>query len=417
MTSARRTAAAADVLVLATIGVTALTLVQSPGTPDLGTYWLSWTDTLLRYGPIEGYAGLGSDYPPLASLLLYVAGAIGSRTLSGPEYAFLSLKLMLLLFWIATVYIVWRLIPPRASRVMDTGLIGASLLLNAVPLGYLDILMAPAFLLAVGCLVRMERAVVPRERLLAAAAFAVCFSLAMWTKWQPLIVLPFVAVFVFKRGKPERHGMVWGMLLFAALIAAVYSGQPLLALRRATQHSALSAQALNLNWIVQYVLVWLNPGLPGNLDAEGQTLIVYTPRALRWACMLLLAVSYGVCLVTYARRGRTLADLLTFAFAGFLCYLNFNRGVHENHLFVATMILAALLVLEPARRSLFVFWAVLANLNLVLFYGISGTGLGLSRTVSVDATLLFAALEVVAFVSIYTACLGRGGSALQTTDN
>jgi hypothetical protein len=191
------------------------------------------------------------------------------------------------------------------------------------------------------------------------------------------------------------------MLVVTLLMFAVYGAQIVLALRRALLHGSLSAQAFNLNWIVQFVLVRAVPDLTTAPDAASEALIVYGPGpAVRVASGILFPSSYVLCLVQYTRQGRTLVDLLLASLVGFLCYVNFSLGVHENHLFVVMLIAAALLILQSNARGLFMLWALLANLNLVLFYGISGRGLGFSRVVGIDSTLLFAAVEVGAFLAL-----------------
>ncbi len=58
---------------------------------------------------------------------------------------------------------------------------------------------------------------------------------------------------------------------------------------------------------------------------------------------------------------------------GFFSYYLFNIGVHENHLFVCMTLAFVLAAINPASgRPQLVYLTVIANLNLLLVYGIQG---------------------------------------------
>src|SRR5438309_3712520 len=70
----------------------------SPGTGDVGT-WETWMREISSYGVIGGFAHTGTDYPPLAFIIL--AGVVKSAEAFGVTH-FLVLKCSLLIFLIAT---------------------------------------------------------------------------------------------------------------------------------------------------------------------------------------------------------------------------------------------------------------------------------------------------------------------------
>ena len=53
--------------------------------------------------------------------------------------------------------------------------------------------------------------------------------------------------------------------------------------------------------------------------------------------------------------------------SGYLAYFTLNTGVHENHLFLACLLLAWLAARTPATLPDFAAWATLFNLNMVVF--------------------------------------------------
>src|SRR6266581_269809 len=121
------------------VSLMAVSLFYSPGTGDV-TIWSNWTREISAYGLIGGFAHSGTDYPPLAFVMLAAvsrcAEALGTNW-------FLILKSSLLLFLFATcVCFYWF-----TRNLVLTAALELTLLLNSVALAYLDIYFAP-FLIA-----------------------------------------------------------------------------------------------------------------------------------------------------------------------------------------------------------------------------------------------------------------------------
>jgi hypothetical protein len=91
-------------------------------------------------------------------------------------------------------------------------------------------------------------------------------------------------------------------------------------------------------------------------------------------------------------------DCLLFSIIGVVTYFNFNSGVHENHLFVAVLLAYILMLFTHTRqdRALVTFLVVVSNINLFVFYGVTGTELQ-NRVVGVDLSLVLAILSVIAW--------------------
>ena len=101
------------------------------------------------------------------------------------------------------------------------------------------------------------------------------------------------------------------------------------------------------------------------------------------------------------RSEKTYVNLLLFSLSGFMTYVMFNAGVHENHWFVA-VILAFLLISHCRTQehwAIVAMIAVMANLNLFIFYGVTGTTVQ-SRVVGVDLSIILAILYAVAWVLV-----------------
>jgi hypothetical protein len=254
------------------------------------------------------------------------------------------------------------------------------------------------------------------------ALFAVCYALTFLIKWLPILTVPFAVVFFLKRARDAAGGRDDARVVFlvmgvvCAFVFAIYGVPVALSLYRAGHHIALSAQAFNLNWILQHALVRWNAGAYHFVDTAppgwdfhlaireegGEGWILYGPGApIATLARVMFATHYLWCLWRYWLRGRTLSDLLLYALLGILSYFTLSLGVHENHLFLGVTLAFALAAIEPRFRPVVLPWVVLANLNVVTFYGLTGTGLGFSRIVGgIDATLLLAALEAAAFYAL-----------------
>jgi hypothetical protein len=106
-----------------------------------------------------------------------------------------------------------------------------------------------------------------------------------------------------------------------------------------------------------------------------------------------------IIVVRALRFEKTLNYCLLFSIVGFLTYVIWNTGVHENHLFTA-VILAYILMLHKRTREHWAMVTILAamfNVNLFVFYGVTGTELQ-SRVVGIDFSVILAMLYVVTWL-------------------
>jgi hypothetical protein len=100
---------------------------------------------------------------------------------------------------------------------------------------------------------------------------------------------------------------------------------------------------------------------------------------------------------------------LELSLLGYLAYFTFNTGVHENHLFLATILATAAAALSPDKRLRAVLIVAISNLNLITFYGLTGNGLASNPVVWMDVTLLFSAVNVVLFLFLWGDLVLRAG--------
>ena len=333
------------------------------GTSDV-ELWLQWMGQVLTHGPNAGYAAIQADYPPAASLLLGAIGALANALGRDPR---IVLKLTLLGYLLMTTSMVLAV----SGRPGLSTFTQAALVLNAFGLMYLDILTAP---LVIGAIWAGATGRLPWMTGLLAAACLV--------KWQPLIIVPFALLYVQKVGTASGptnwrrfavNALAVPVALGAIAIAVYGFSEMYAALDRAGHHNNLSNYGANPLWVLTWWFEWIAvPGKQG-LSPDGLVSIMAASRLVLRILSVLSLMLYVVVLRAYGRStDRSVAGFLRFAIAGYLVYFMFSAGVHENHLFLPSLLAIALAWQAPTLRVPAVALALCANINLLTFYGWNG---------------------------------------------
>lgn len=398
----------------------AVFFLRSPGTSDVDLM-LKWTTILQEQGLVDGYAGLGF-YPPLASVFLVLVAKLAAWLQWSPLLGF---KIGVFVLWALTLGIA-GLFRSKTLLILVNGVTA----LSALPLGYLDILFGAPLLLSFYFLRRAR----PGGTGLAVPIASALFTLSVFCKWQPLMLAPFFFAYASMLSFERGTARVWAkrLLMHVVLpatfvmipIFAVFGRSVIDAFVLGTEQAAISGYALNLGWIGTYLLHLWFPARFGAVAAEGFFEIIWwSPHLIRWLTILIFSTTYGATLLAYVLSPRQLVDCFVYGAVGFLAYVTLAPAVHENHLFAGVLTLATAAALYPSRRLLWTaaLWILLANLNLVTFYGLDGQGLGaLSfESVGVPTTVLLSAVEVVAFGVLFyhLVCVplwARAGGELDT---
>jgi hypothetical protein len=372
------------------VNLIAVSFFFSPGTGDV-SIWETWMRAISSYGLIGSFAHTGTDYPPLALVIL--SGVVRVAELFGTTQ-FLILKCSLLLFLFATsAWFYWF-----TRSLLLTASLELSLILNSVALGYLDIFFAP-FLIAGFFLLQ-------RQRLSIGFLF---YAISCAIKWQPLIIAPFVCLFVISAGRASATGRAriktqlapFALTLLVLLIPvfAVFGVPAVLdSFKRAlTYHKFLSGYALNLGWIQTWALHLLNPDKYGGLLEGGaiDAVIVRDPLVV-WPNKVLFYLSYAAIFFAFVRQTKTFERLIIYSTLGYMAYFSFNTGVHENHLFLVCCLAWMLVFFERGQLLRCISLTLAANANLFLFFGAFGQRLN-PVIAGVDITLVFAVANICLF--------------------
>jgi hypothetical protein len=382
-------------IALALTVILSIMMIRSPGTPDVSLYFLNWTEVVYQNGLIAGYSmiinGLHADYPPLSYALLYCARALGDAI---GISALLSFKVSLLTFQLISAFLVLIL----SGSYWIAAAFNASLILSGVGLGYMDVYVAPSLIAAFWAF-RWRRNV-------SGLAF---FLIACLTKWQPLIVAPFVAIYLLgisnirsirdavRTSLFRRLSALVGFTI--ALLGALFGLDPARSLWAGMNHPHISGYALNLPWIVGSISQLLFSPL-----VESNSELTYLMPRYRYLLpfKFVFAVTFVTIVFRAIRRIDSVENCLLFSIIGSVTYFLLNSGVHENHLFAAVLLAYLLMIFTRSRENwaLATLLAAMFNTNLFVFYGVNGTALQ-NRVVGVDISLILAILCVFACTCIF----------------
>lgn len=367
----------------------AFMLLAAPGTSDTGIYgmWLHGANSL---GLREYYAGW-PDYPPGTLTIFYIADWI----VPGGTLAAIKATFLVFLYATAAMIGLWQKSVGAATVAL------AALLVGTMGLGYADILVAPSL---VGSLWLLSKA-----RYLSAGTL---FAITCAIKWQPLILIPFVVVYVLGRyegeaGRWKRRLIDLAKLAAPAVAVAVavlvIFGIPAVrqSFTRAFTAVYFSGNTLNFEW----VLTWFALGTD---ELVRWTYLDEVPSWMPLVGRALMAILLLTVLVLFVLSKRTFDQLLVAAIAGFFVYFAWNINVHENHLFPAALL--GLIVMwryaEYRVQSLIVI--AIHNINMIIIYGITGlNNPGVRRIGALDLTVPYSVIVCGAsLVVLVTVCRG-----------
>lgn len=378
------------VLLLALVTLTTLAFFRAGGSADVATF-RDWMQTLDTNGLVHGYAVVADNYPPLSIAILRSIPKIAGLVQINP---FLIFKAVQILFLLLTSMVFWAW---TRDWLLAIGL-HLALLHNSIALGYLDIYFAPTLILSLWALSKRRWTL-----------FAISFGLSFLTKWQPLIILPFLLVHMWGQERLDWRQNIQEILLRVALPMGAITAGMLLIFKRpmldafaiAINHSILSGQALNFSWLITYYLQITRPEQFGALNNGLASFVITTDPGIVLLPRGLFFLFYAVTVVAFFKRASDYVSMIEFSILGFLAYFILNTGVHENHLFTPALLSLVLFWLNRASLSLMIFCVAMNILNPFLFVGLTGQGNDFSRWVGIDITVPFALFNIAFFLAIW----------------
>lgn len=389
---------------LVLVPLVSLIFIKDPGTKDLSNF-IQWAHNADNHGIVEGFKLNSERYPPLASVILL--GALRFFRLFGiGDFDAIKLSIFLILLLTSVIFWFWT------RDILATVILYLSLILNSVALGYIDVYFIPSLILSFWAL---------KERKL--VLFTIFFSIACLTKWQPIIIFPFIAIYLLNIRKVEEwkkidikrllKNVLFPGIVITILTLSVY-GVPAIynALHNALNENFLSGNALNFNWIITHFLHVIHPEQYGGL-IKGQANFIGTdfPPAIAFGSKFLFTIFYVVTCIAFFKCDKSFEELMIFMLIGYFSYFMLSISVHENHLILAVILSIILFWLNRNHLYLTITLILITNVNMFLFYGYRAEkiygdsgALGFSRVIgNVDIALLFSLFNVVFFLILWGA--------------
>jgi hypothetical protein len=382
-----------------------IAFISAPGTFDDYAF-IEWAKLLNAPGPFAGYRLLGQkvdlDYPPIGVSLMWLSLRLGH---AAGWSDLLSFKAPLAMLSCAGALIAGV----RGHAPLDALI----LLLIVTPfgliLGYTDVTYLPFLLIAFYAAESGDFAV-------AGAALA----FAAFIKWQAILLAPIFLIAAVSHTRSVRDFCIVALptiILVVAVLAAFDPATVCHVLLTATSENYFGGQGVNAAWLLSWVFEVLHVG---GLDVQpnGAIAILFTPSpvaavnvaatALRVVFYVLFVASLGIYIAGRKTRDALLASALACALAQF----TWNTGVHENHLFVSLIAAFAAWQARVLDHFTFAAIAVIATLNVMLFYGF-GDGFNFVDLGGIDATVCLAAAELLVYGMVLKlqldTCLGPDG--------
>ena len=245
--------------------------------------------------------------------------------------------------------------------------------LLSVHLGFIDALVFPFLIIAFYFL--------QKERY---CLFAVFFTLCCCVKMQPLIIAPILVCYFITLSikkpyfiAPIKRILQMGICAILTLTPffLIYGIEPIMkCIRSGLIAPGFSPNGLNFIWIVQYFLEMYFPDKTMPLT-NGLPEIYWGPHGVMhifnyvfWFIFIALVI------FTLLIKHKTPIIILKICIIEYTFYFLFKLAVHENHLIRAMVLTAILLCLEDTmiNRWIFMVYAFITNMNMYLFYGITG---------------------------------------------
>ncbi len=392
-----------------------LSLIPSTGTSD-HVAWSDYANTTITYSnPFRAHVVKEVDqlYPPVSTVILSAFANLW-KIIIGPSKDYsIAIKISIFVFYVLTI---WKLIKFKISKKDQTLSLVNKLLI---------ILTTFSLMIQTQGFADLNIYVIPT--LIAATAFlfkknyflsGLFFGLTISIKWQPIILLPLFCATIFNLKKlfpisaKNLFSFFIGFLLIPITVWMLVFIQPggSYTMGRSFNFilhgaAALSGQALNLNWIATYLLHIIEPVKYTSLTELGglnrQIETLFAPFFLQGYLFILAT---GIILTRYwlfIKKG--VHNFLNAALMIFFSHQILNKSAYEKHLFYTVFFMLFIYLLRPTQgnRKLLILFDIMTVMNLIFFYGFTGTKDINRLFFGFDITIAFSIYYIVIFLWVF----------------
>jgi hypothetical protein len=181
-----------------------------------------------------------------------------------------------------------------------------------------------------------------------------------------------------------------------ALLILIFGLAPARSLWHGMNHPFWSGTALNLPWVGEFFYKLL---FSPSFSRQDELPLLLPPSIYLLPLKIIFWILFITVVVQSMRREQTFKNCLPFLIIGLVTYVIWNSGVHENHLFVAVILAYMLMLHEYTRKhwAIATILAIMFNVNMFVFYGVTGTKLQ-SSVAGVDLSGALAMVYAVAWL-------------------
>lgn len=336
---------------------------HAPGTGDIREYFVFWIDNVYQYGLRQGFIENANMYTPLSTILMFLGSVFFPCLENAQAIRAMDMIMLLLAGW----WLIYKYEKPLYGFLLVlAGLVN-------VQLGYIDVFLFPFLTISMYFLSKEKYHL-----------FAVFFTLCCCLKLQPFIIAPLLILYFVSISPHKPYinvpvkkvtQMATTCVLTLLPFFVVYGFKAIFdCIKTGLVAPGFSPNALNFIWIVQYFCEMLFPDKTIPLE-NGLPVIYWSPHGkMHWFDYIFWATFLFLCIYTVTLKKRYTTSILKLVIIEFTIYFLFRLGVHENHLIFAMTLTGILLCLEDnlANRCIFIFYAIVTNVNMALFYGLDG---------------------------------------------
>lgn len=390
-----------------------ISLFPNPGSPD-HVAWTEYAIASIEYvNPFRAYNEVILQYPPLSIVIISFFSHLWKAVIGiSPDYK-LAVKLSVLVFYLLTIlaYFKFSFINQTAKRLKPLDKLVAivtifSLTIQTQGFADVNIYVMPSAVAAIFFLFK-------RNYFLSGLLMGLTVSI----KWQPMILVPlfFFTAFDLKKGvRPALRQtalFVSGFLIIPIISWMLVFIQPnsFITLNRSFLFflqgaAALSGQALNLNWIVTYVMhIFEYNGVETLQHLEGlNRQIGTTSSPVIFQGFLFYLASFIIFIKYWLYQKKEILYFLSASVMIFFSHFMLNKSAYEKHLFYTVILMLLLYLVRPTKIShkLLILFDVMVAINLVLFYGITGSRDIVALIFGIDVTVIFASVFLLIYLWI-----------------
>jgi hypothetical protein len=355
--------------------------------------WIEWVEYANKYGIIEGYKYKVTTYPPLSVLILKFFYNLTSFFKNNIEI-FYAIKISIFFFFLLSTIIIYF----YSSNIKIAIFYILTFLISSIGLNDLDVFFATFLIISFFFLKKKNLFL-----------FTLFYGFSVLSKWQPIIIAPILLIYITKYKINKKINLIniknyffniknciLAFFFLCLIFFGTYGFLPIIkSLYVSINHNYLSGNALNYNWIVTWFLKTYDATNYGPIiDGRITYTKILSKNILIYSGQILFILTYIYLILNFLLlKKRDITNLLLFCATVSFSYFIFNKGVHQNHLFLSVF----LFILAYNENSKFFTYmlltAIIFNMNLFIFYG--PTGIGVIETVINKSFDLSIAISIV----------------------